>query len=268
MRQKVNRIDKILRNRIVSGETIIAPFVPIGFPDLDTSLKIATAAIDAGADLIELGVPFSDPLAEGPTIQTTSYHALRNGVDVHACLKAAYELRCHSPHAPIILMGYYNPFLQYGLDQLAKDSANAGVDGLIVPDLPTEESKPLLNTVRDNGLHLIPILSPTSPQTRIEQACKDGGGFIYCVSLTGVTGARGSLHKSLPDLVNRIRKHTQLPILVGFGISKPEHVREVFKFADGSIFGSALIDSIMNIPRTQCVKKTIEFVSAMRATDS
>ena len=260
-----NRIDERLRDAMASGRTILAPFVTLGFPDVDTSLDVVDAALEAGADIVELGVPFSDPLAEGTTIQMTSFRALQQGVTVGACLDAVRRLRGRNPDAPLILMGYYNPFLRYGLERFARDASAAGVDGLIVPDLPAEEAGALLETAGSRGLRLIPLLAPTSTEERIALSCKGAGGFIYCVSLTGVTGARVALREGLSGLVGKIRRHTDLPILVGFGISTPEHVREVSQFSDGAIFGSALIDAIADVPSDRAAQKAREFVAGMRA---
>lgn len=259
-----NRIDKTLREAIKAGRPILAPFITVGYPDLDTSIEIAEAALQSGADLIELGVPFSDPLAEGPTIQMSSQHALQQGITLQGCIDAARRLREREPDAPVLLMGYYNPFLRPGLERFVDEAADAGVDGLIVPDLPPEEAGPLHEICLRHGMHLVPLLAPTSTTDRIKRACQQAGGFIYCVSLTGVTGARAGLREGLADLVDRIRNETDLPILVGFGISTPAHVKEVSGFADGAAFGSALIDAIAGAPRAQAVQAAREFVVAMR----
>ena len=259
-----NRIDIRLREAREAGRPILGPFMTVGYPDLDTSIDIAEAALQSGADLIELGVPFSDPLAEGPTIQMTSQHALQQGITLQECIGAVRRLREREPDAPVLLMGYYNPFLRPGLERFVEEAADAGVDGLIVPDLPPEESGPLHEICVKHGVHLIPLLAPTSTTDRIKQACQHAGGFIYCVSITGVTGARAGLREGLKDIVDRIRAQTDLPILVGFGISTPAHVKEVSGFADGAVFGSALIDAIAAVPKAQAVQATREFITAMR----
>ena len=259
-----NRIDKTLREAREAGRTIIAPFMTVGYPDLDTSIAIAETALQAGADLIELGVPFSDPLAEGPTIQMTSQHALQQGITPQGCISAVRRLREREADAPVLLMGYYNPFLRPGLDRFVEEAADAGVDGLIVPDLPPEEAGPLHEICLRHSVHLVPLLAPTSTSDRIKQACQHAGGFIYCVSLTGVTGARAGLREGVAGLVGKIRRETDLPILVGFGISTPAHVEEVSGFADGAIIGSALIDAIAAVPKAQAVEAAHKFVIAMR----
>ncbi len=261
-----NRIDMRLGAALASGRAILAPFVTVGFPDVDTSIEVVAAILEAGADLVELGVPFSDPLAEGPTIQAASFRALQHGVNTALCLDAVRRLRKTNAEAPLVLMGYCNPILRYGLDRFVKDAAAAGTDGLIVPDLPGEEAGPLQELCRGSGLHLIPLLAPTSTDERIAQACKHAGGFIYCVSLAGVTGARATLRTGVAGLVERIRRHTDLPVLVGFGISTPQHVREVSQFSDGAVFGSALIDEIARAPIAQAPGTAREFVAKMRAS--
>ena len=214
--------------------------------------------------MLELGIAFSDPLADGPTIQKTSFVALQNGVTVHTALEVVRNLRKQGIQTPVIYMGYYNPFLRYGTEAFAQDAIAAGADGVIVPNLPTEEAIPFKSVCESHGLYLIPLLAPTSTDKRIEQACLNAKGFIYCVSLTGVTGARAGLREGLEGLVNRIRLQTDLPILVGFGISTPAHVKEVAAFSDGAAFGSALIDAIADLPKAEAVQAAREFLAAMR----
>ena len=259
-----NRIDLTLHEARKAGRTVLAPFMTVGYPDLNTSIDIAEAVLQSGADLIELGVPFSDPLAEGPTIQMTSKHALEQGVTLQICIDAVRSLRKRNSNAPVLLMGYYNPFLRPGLENFIEEAAHAGVDGLIVPDLPPEEATPFHEICQRHGVHLVPLLAPTSTTDRIKQACQHAGGFIYCVSLTGVTGARAGLREGLESLVNRIRLQTDLPILVGFGISTPDHVKEVAAFSDGTAFGSALIDAIAAVPKAEAVQAACEFLASMR----
>ena len=191
-----NRIDQTLERLRRSGRPALAPFVTVGFPDVETSVALVRTVLEAGGHMLELGVPFSDPLADGPTVQMTSYRALQNGVTVKKCLEVLSELRESGVDAPMVLMGYYNPFLHYGLDRFLDDAQAAGMDGMIVPDLPTEEAEVLGRMASERGIHLIPLLAPTSSDDRIRDACKAAGGFIYCVSVTGVTGARRSLSEA------------------------------------------------------------------------
>lgn len=261
-----NRIDRTLSALRASGTTALVPFVTLGYPDLETSLDIARAALDAGGDLLELGVPFSDPLADGPTIQRTSAQALANGVTVHKCLDSVSRLRAGGVEAPLVLMGYVNPFLHYGLERFVADAAEAGVDGLIVPDLPPEEAGHLRALCTDAGLHLIPLLAPTSTEERIKAACAGAGGFIYCVSLAGVTGARGQMATGVSGLVERIRVHSDLPVLVGFGVSTKEHVDDLSTFADGAVFASAMLDAIGKAPPQDAARVAAGFVRGLRST--
>jgi tryptophan synthase alpha chain len=218
--------------------------VTVGYPTVEVSIDVVRAIAEAGADVVELGVPFSDPLAEGPTIQKSSFHALSQGVTPGTCIEAARRLRSAGVRVPLVFMGYYNPVLSYGLEKFCEDAAAAGVDGLIVVDLPTEEAGPLRASARKHGLDLIPLLALTSPESRVEAACKDAAGFVYCVSVLGVTGARSAMSIRVRSLVEVVRRHTQLPVAVGFGISSAAHVAEVGQFADGVAVGSALIEAI------------------------
>ena len=262
-----NRIDVTLSRLRSAGEQALAPFVTVGFPDVPTSEALAQAALEAGADMLELGVPFSDPLAEGPTIQMTSYRALQNGVTLHTVLEVATRLRASQPGAPLILMGYYNPFLQFGLGEFAQRARDAGVDGVIVPDLPTEESGGFKAMCEGHGVYLIPLLAPTSSDLRIAAACKGARGFIYCVSLTGVTGAQRSMSPDLAQVVGRIRQHSDLPVLVGFGVSQRQHIEEIGGFADGAIVGSALLDAVDRAPLDKAAETARDFVRALKGSD-
>ena len=255
----VNRIDTSLLEARRAGRIAVAPFLTIGYPDLGTSEELAAAVIESGADLLELGVPFSDPLAEGPIIQRTSFRALQNGISLSACIGVVKRLRSRGVEAPLIFMGYYNPILSYGMELFAADASGAGIDGVIVVDLPTEEAGELKGLCERSGLYLIPLLAPTSTDRRIAHACEDANGFVYCVSLTGVTGARSDLAADLPDLVKRIRRHTDLPVLIGFGISTREHVETVGGFADGVAVGSALLDAVGRAPDGEAVQAAAEF---------
>jgi tryptophan synthase alpha chain len=263
-----NRIDDTLGRLRADGATAVVPFITIGFPDVETSESLVEALIASGADMIELGIPFSDPLADGPTIQMTSFRALKNGVTVHTSLDLLSRLRANGIDAPLIFMGYYNPFLQFGTDRLAAAAEEAGLDGVIVPDLPTEEAGPFGETCARHGIYLIPLLAPTSTDQRIERACSQANGFIYCVSLTGVTGARQSLSGGVGDLVARIRRHTELPVLVGFGVSKREHVEEIGRYADGAVVGGALLDAIDKAPEGRRVETAAAFVRGLKGPSS
>jgi tryptophan synthase alpha chain len=211
------------------------------FPNPAASLEVVQAMAQNGADLIELGVPFSDPLADGPTIQHSTQVALQQGMNVARCLEMTAQLRRSGLSQPLLLMGYINPLLAYGTERFVTEAAEAGADGLILPDLPVEEAQEIEGLCRQHGLALVYLLAPTSPPERIALLAEHASGFLYLVSVTGVTGARQSLPPDLQDFVTRVRAQTDLPLAVGFGIATPQHAAEVGKIADGVIVGSALI---------------------------
>lgn len=221
----------------------LMPYFTLGYPSPETSLQIIQA-ISHHSHLIELGVPFSDPIADGPTIQRSTQLALEQGVNSKACLDMLGELRNRGVNTPALLMGYYNPILAYGEEHYVRDAAAAGADGLIIPDLPPEEAGVIAEAADKAGLALIYFLAPTSDQRRIRLVLERANGFIYMVSVTGVTGARATLHADLRNFVQRLKKQTDVKIAVGFGISRPEQASEISEFADGIIVGSALINAI------------------------
>ncbi|MEN9935835.1 MAG: hypothetical protein RLZZ387_2414 [Chloroflexota bacterium] len=247
------------------GRPALMPYLMTGFPERDSALELAPALEAAGADLFELGVPFSDPLADGATIQRASERALRNGIRLRDTLEQVAAMRERGVNVPLVLMGYYNPFLQYGIERLARDAAAAGADGLIIPDLPPEEAEATHAAIRAAGLDLIFFVAPTTPEERIAQIARLASGFIYCVSLTGVTGARTTLWEGLPDFLQRVRQHTDVPLVVGFGISTAEHVAQVGQVAAGAIVASALINTIDAAPPAERVERAAAFVRGLRA---
>ncbi len=218
-------------------------YLTVGYPNIETTYKVASILSNEGCDIIELGIPFSDPLADGVTIQRASYQALQQGVTPQVCLEVAYQLRQRMA-TPLIFMGYYNPILSFGLDSFCQASAKAGIDGLIIPDLPPEEGTELEASARKLKLDLIYLLAPTSTEERIGMVAKRSQGFIYLVSLTGVTGARQTLPPELEGFVKRVRQKARQPLCVGLGISTPEQARRVATVADGVIVGSRLIQLI------------------------
>jgi tryptophan synthase alpha chain len=238
------RIEETFARLKSEGRTGFVAFLTVGYPDVESTLRLVPALIEGGADIIELGVPFSDPLAEGPTIQASSFHALQRGVTTTTCLETVRKLRKGGVEAPLILMGYYNPILAYGIEAFARDAVAAGADGVIAVDLPAEESGPLREACLAHGLRVIYLLAPTSTDERIRAVAERASGFVYCVSLTGVTGARDELSTDLASLLERVRKQIGLPIAVGFGISQPEHFQAVGRIADAAVIGSAIIDEI------------------------
>ncbi len=259
-----NRIDSTLAALRAEGKAALAPFVTLGYPDVPTSEAMAVAILESGGDMLELGIPFSDPLADGPTVQMTSFRALENGANLRGALASLQRLRQKGVDSPLIFMGYLNPFLNYGIEAFARDASNAGMDGIIIPDLPPEEAPPYQAILESEGIHLIPLLAPTSTDERIKRACKQASGFIYCVSVTGVTGARSELSGGVEGLARRIREHTDLPILVGFGVSRQEHVDSISRFADGAVVASAMLDNVSRVPIENAAETAAEFVRGLR----
>ena len=245
------------------GRTGLIMFLTAGFPDRQATLELVPALVAAGADIIELGVPFSDPLAEGPVIQESSFLALQQDITLVDCVEMVEELRDKVPDTPLVLMGYYNPIYSYGLEKFAKRAQETGVDGLIAVDLPHSESAPLAEQCAAHGIHMIPLLAPTSTDDSIKESCVDAGGFIYCISLTGVTGARDELSGRGIELLERVRPHTSLPLTVGFGISRREHVETVCREAEAAVVGSALVRVMRDSPRDQLVARASELVARL-----
>ena len=239
----MNRFEETFKTLKQKQEGALSVFLTAGYPDLSTTSKLIDTVIEAGADIIELGVPFSDPLADGKTIQESSYVALTNeNINLENCFSLVNNVRKTNKKTPIVLMGYYNPFLNYGISNLIKKSLLNGVDGFIVPDLPIEEASPLLAACYAKNISYIPLIAPTSSKERIKSAVEVASGFIYCVSLTGVTGARQSVDSEVNAIVMNIKEFTDLPVLVGFGISTAKHVVKIKQFADGVVVGSAVVN--------------------------
>ena len=237
-----DRITAAFRRAQQSQKAALMPYFTLGYPDRQTSLEIV-AALAPHSDLLELGVPFSDPLADGPTIQRSTQVSLENGTTTKDCLMMLQELRHQGIETPVMLMGYYNPILAYGSGQYVKDAAAAGADGFIVPDLPPEEADEFEGLASAAGLCLIHFLAPTSSLERIEMVTSRAEGFIYLVSLTGVTGARQNLQTNLDDFVARVRAKASVPLAIGFGIATPEQAAKIGDLADGVIVGSAVINA-------------------------
>jgi tryptophan synthase alpha chain len=239
-------------------------YLTVGYPDRASTGALLRAALDGGADALELGVPFSDPLADGTTVQRASEAALRNGITLTDCLSEAAAV-VRERDAAVLLMGYTNPFMQYGFENLAAAGSRAGVAGVIVPDMPAEESAELDAAFAPAGLLRIDLYAPTTPNERLAKLLPHARGFVYCVSLTGVTGARRALASDVADLVGRVRAHTALPIAVGFGISSPEHVAALRGTADGIVVGSAAIDVVTNAPPDRRPDALRDFVASLAA---
>ena len=238
-------------------------FLTVGFPDLAATVELVPALVAAGADAIELGIPFSDPIGEGPVIQESSFIALNQGTTIQNCLDVAAQLRGQVPDTPLILMGYYNPILRMGAKVFASRAEKAGVDGLIVVDLPHEESGPLHAECGPRSISIIPLLAPTSSDASIRASTASASGFVYCISVTGVTGARDQVAESGLELLDRVRVHTSLPLAVGFGVSRREHVEAVCRQAQAAVVGSALIRVMLESPREQLVDRASRFVAGL-----
>jgi len=224
------------------------PYFTLGFPTMEASLDIIEACAENGADLIELGIPFSDPLADGPTIQHSTQVSLQNGTTLAGCLTGLKTLRHRGITIPLVLMGYINPILAYGLEQFVSDAFSAGAHGFIIPDLPPDEAGSLQALSKKNDMAINYLLAPNSPEERIKYVTQKTTGFVYLVSVTGITGARKDLPKDLQKFAARVRAFTDKPIAVGFGISTPEQARAVGEIADGVIIGSALIKAVEDDP--------------------
>jgi tryptophan synthase alpha chain len=236
----MSRISARFAELAQAGDGALVVFAEAGHPTVESFLPSLLAVADGGADVIELGVPFSDPLADGPVIQAASQQALQQGVTPQQVLDFVAAFRAQRA-TPVVLMTCYNPIYQYGVAGFAQASAAAGVDGVIVTDLPPEEAGEWIAAARTSGLDTIFLLAPSSTSERVKMVAGVATGFVYCVSRMGVTGARSELPADLQQLVGSIRAHTAQPIAVGFGISQPEHVREVCRLADGAVVGSALV---------------------------
>ena len=247
------------------GRCALIPYVTAGDPDLSRTRSIALALGRAGADLVEIGVPFSDPIADGPVNQRAAERALRNGVTLRSCLDLSAELRAAGV-PPVVLFTYYNPIHRLGSEVFARAAGAAGVDGVLVTDLPPEEAGELRAALRTCGVDLIFLLSPTSSEERIDLVCREASGFIYVISRTGVTGAREDLPEALHGQVLAARRATDLPIAVGFGISRPEQARAIAAYADGVVVGSALVRLIEENSGTPDLERRVEeFCRTLRA---
>lgn len=239
----MSRIAKKFEELKTAGKKGFIPFVTAGDPDLRTSLSILRTLAMEGADIIELGVPFSDPMADGPTIQASSQRALAEGVRLSDVLDLVRELRSDC-ETPVVLFGYLNPLLQYGLERFREDAASAGVDGVLVTDIVDDEAAQISDLFAQKNIDLISLVAPTTTERRMEAISKRARGFIYAVSRAGVTGARNEMSQEAEILVNRVRKFTDLPIAVGFGISNREQIESVWRYADAAVVGSAIVSEI------------------------
>jgi tryptophan synthase alpha chain len=258
------RIEETFDKLKMKGEKALVTFITAGDPDLGTTKKLIIEFEKRGVDVVELGVPFSDPMADGPTIQASSERALGGGTNLRQVLNLVKSIRKES-QIPIILFGYFNPIFVYGIERFVKDARRAGVDGVLVVDLPPEEADDLRIYTGDAGLNLIYLMTPTSDKKRIRLVSTRTSGFVYYVSVTGVTGARVELAKTIKGFIKKIKKCTSLPICVGFGISTPAQAAEVGRWADGVVVGSAIVKVIEdNIGSKSLVRRAGDFVASLK----
>jgi len=260
----MNRIDSSFKSAGAESRLVLAPYVTVGFPTRESAVELALAYVEAGADMLEIGMPFSDPIADGPTVQLASQIALEGGVWLEDAFQMIKRIRSRTD-IPLVLMGYANPFMQFGFETLAREVSAAGADGLIVPDVLPEHARDIEAANAEHSLHLIRFAAPTTPLERLSQVGQGAKGFIYCVSVTGVTGSRAELSDSLPAYLARVGQATTIPRVVGFGISKPEHLHALRGRAEGAIVASALIDIVQASPPGQGVEAAAAHVRRLAA---
>ena len=259
----MSRLEAVLAAARAERRVALMPYMMVGYPDLETSIELVKAMVAGGAEGIELGVAFSDPLADGPSIQRAAHAALQAGVTPRDAIDVVRRLRADGVAVPLILMEYCNSFLAYGEEAWISDAATAGADALIIVDLPPEESDSTLALCRKNGLDLIFFAAPTSDDGRIADMLPRASGFIYCVGVIGVTGARAQISAELPDFLRRLREKTNIPLTVGFGISKREHIEALRGLADAAIVASAFVDLIESSPREERVARVRNYVEVL-----
>lgn len=261
---RMTRIEKRFAQLKAAGRKAFIPYITAGDPTLDLTRDLILALDGAGADVIELGVPFSDPIADGPVIQRATERALHNRVRLRDVLRVGAEIRRQS-EIPLLLFSYYNPLLHYGLEKLARDAVDSGFDGVLATDLTVEESADFIRIMRAAGLNTVFLAAPTSSPERIRKITAACTGFVYAVSRTGVTGERNELSATLRGFLQLLRRHTDSPIAVGFGISRPEHVKAVWEEADGAVVGSAIVREIeQNTGRADLVDRVAAFTKWLR----
>lgn len=236
----MSRITETMNSLSKRGEKALVTYITGGYPSLELTEEMLIQLANNGADIIEIGIPFSDPVADGPVIQSASYHALEGGTTVKGILEMIGRVR-KQISTPLVLMSYYNPILQMGLERFCRYAAENGVDGLIVPDLPIEEAGPLLKSADHAGLELVPLVAPTSTPERIAAICDQARGFVYCVSVAGVTGERQEIRTDLASITSTIRQCTSLPRVIGFGVGDASTARTLASLCDGVVVGSAIV---------------------------
>ena len=256
----MNRIDILFKETLLSNETALIPFIPINWPKAEQTIQIVEEAFNAGAHAIELGVPFSDPLADGATNQLAYQEALSNGANMEELFRIVNTLRRKGINKPIIAFSYFNPIHHYGFQNFVNKSKEVGLDGVIVVDLPPEESEIFTKLCKKDDLHQIFLLAPTSTKKRIKKVTEQAAGFIYCVSVSGTTGVRENFSQDLIHFVDNIKQQTKVPIVIGFGISSKKHIEFVSKIANGAVVGSAFVESIRANQAGEQYGKITEFI--------
>lgn len=265
MQNRNSAIGATFQKLMQTGNKALITYISAGDPDLDTTRELVLAMAANGADIIELGIPYSDPVADGPVIQQASLRALQHGVTIEAIFGLVASLR-QDTQIPLVLMAYYNSLLQYGIDKFVSTCAAVGVDGLIIPDLPLEESEELRQQANAQGIDVILLVAPTTPTERIARIAEASRGFLYCVSVAGVTGMQKTVDSSLQDFLRTVRSQSNIPLAVGFGISTPEQAVAVAALADGVIVGSAVITVMEQYLGTDLiVNKVGEFTQSLKA---
>lgn len=256
-------LEEAFQNARQNRRAALIPYITAGFPRLDRLPEMVRALSEAGADIIEIGIPFSDPLADGPVLQAASTAALKQGIRIADILRVVGDLRRTIPAlAPLVFLTYVNPVYRFGVDAFAKAARDAGVCGLIIPDLPWVEGQAVRQAVKGHEMAVIPLVAPTSNPAHL-RAIRSARGFVYGVSVTGVTGARQSVDSGVADLVARVKKVVPLPVAIGFGISTPEQARDVGRLADGVIVGSALVEAIAQAPENRAAEVAYDFVRGL-----
>ncbi len=264
----MSRIESRFAELKAANRAAFMPFITAGDPDFETSFEILQELPAAGADLIELGVPFSDPMADGPAVQASSLRALHAGMNVPKVLELVKRFRKSDSKTPIVLMGYYNPIHAYGTARLAKDAAAAGVDGLITVDLPPEEDEVLRVPAEAQGLDIVRLATPTTDDKRLATIANGAGGFLYYVSITGVTGTKDFVGSEVENAVTHMKAKAGLPIAVGFGIKTPEQAAQIARFADGAVVGSAIVTRVADgvakgAARAEIVQDVLKFCTSL-----
>jgi tryptophan synthase alpha chain len=254
-----NALDQAFVRARQEDRAVLIPYITGGFPDPAQFVDLVVAVLQAGGDALELGIPFSDPLLDGPAIQRSQQQALDAGVTPRRCLEYAAAIHARSDK-PLLFFGAYNPVFAYGPARFCRDAARSGISGLIFPDVPIEEQQELHQAAIEHGIHLIQLVAPTSTPERLRRVCAAASGFVYCISVAGVTGVRSGVAEAARPLVEKIKACTDVPVAVGFGIAGPEQARQVAAFADGAVVGSALINLLAEAPAESRIDAATTFV--------